>query len=143
MENELKEQADDFIVASSVGKLDELEGTIASQASRIQELERQVHASTDDLGFARQLAGEHLRSLEERDAEVARLTEQQQAPPMIDSAAEVVELRQQLARAQAVRLFLFRFQFLFLLKVLIWSFLADHRSQRGYYGLARGRGEAL
>ena len=42
MENELKEQASDFIAASLVGRLEELGGIVTSQATRIWELEQQV-----------------------------------------------------------------------------------------------------
>ena len=95
LENELKEHVGDFIASSSVGRLEELEETVVSQTSRIQELEQQVQAAIDDLGSARQLA-------EERTVEVARLTVQQQAPPAIDSATEVAELRRKLEKAHAV-----------------------------------------
>ena len=83
MENELKEQAGDFITASSIGRLEELEGTVTSQATRIWELEQWT---------------------KERDFEMARLTLQQQAPPMTGPSTEVVKLRRQLASVQAVRL---------------------------------------
>ena len=42
MESKLKEQIGDFIVASSVGRLKELEGTVATRDAWIQELEQQV-----------------------------------------------------------------------------------------------------
>ena len=42
LEGELRERASDFIAASSVGRLEELEGTIAARSARIQELEQQV-----------------------------------------------------------------------------------------------------
>ena len=48
------------------------------------------------------LSEEHLRALEERDAEVSRLTEQRQPPPTTDSAVEVAELKRQLEAALAV-----------------------------------------
>ena len=42
---------------------------------------------------ARRLAKERLHALEERDAEVSRLTVQRQTPPAIDSVAEIAELK--------------------------------------------------
>ena len=42
MEHELQERASDFIAASSVERLSELEGTVASQATQIRELEQRV-----------------------------------------------------------------------------------------------------
>ena len=95
MENELKEQAGDFIAASSIGRLEELEGTVTSQATRLQELEQQLQVAIGDSGFARQLT-------EERAAEIARLIAQQQAPSVIDPSAEVAELRRKLEKAHAV-----------------------------------------
>ena len=83
----------DFIVASLVERLDNLEGTIASQNSQIQELERQVLTARDDHGTARQHAEELLCSLEERDAKIARLFEQRQTPSVADSAPKVAKLR--------------------------------------------------
>ena len=62
---------------------------------RVQELERQIRAAVSDLGSTRQLA-------EERAAEIARLTAQQQPPPVTDSTVEIAELRRQLEVAQKV-----------------------------------------
>ena len=42
LESELRERAGDFKVASSIGRLEELEGTVAASSARIQELEQQV-----------------------------------------------------------------------------------------------------
>ena len=39
---ELRERAGDFIAASSIERLEELEGTVAARSARIQELEHQV-----------------------------------------------------------------------------------------------------
>ena len=57
-------------------------------------LERALHLE-EQLEEVRRLA-------EERAAEIARLAAQQQPPPAIDSAAEIVELRRQLEVAQKV-----------------------------------------
>ena len=45
----MQERAGDFIAASSVERLSELEGTVASQATQIRELEQQV-ADKDAVG---------------------------------------------------------------------------------------------
>ena len=42
LKGELRERAGDFIAASSVGRLEEMEGTVAASSVRIQELEQQV-----------------------------------------------------------------------------------------------------
>ena len=51
----MKEQAGDFIAASSVERLEQLEGTVASQAARIWELEQQEGTSASQATWIREL----------------------------------------------------------------------------------------
>ena len=82
--------------------IQELERTATSALEHALRLEGELASRGQQLEEARRLAEERLRALEERDAEVARLIERQQAPLATDSVGEVAELKRQLEAAQAV-----------------------------------------
>ena len=72
-----------------------MERTTVGASERALRLEEQLEE-------VRRLAEERHRALDERDAEIARLAVQQQAPPVIGSAVEVAELKRQLEATQEV-----------------------------------------